>query len=156
MRDMTGAEAEGSRLRTATEQSSSDLAQQLEQQHTSNMKGALFLLAAAIAVSATPLPDARVPTGTYGVCGGGAAFNSAHLALVLNGDGTFHYLNNLDREEHVDVRGQWKVRGRQVELQAETPKGTWRERYTLDRGNPCLRSRQGLLFSRLCLCASCR
>lgn len=119
------------------------------------MKSALFLLAAAVAVSATPLPDAEVSTGTYGVCGADDAFNSAHLALVLNGDGTFHYVNDLDREKHVDVRGHWKVRGRQVELQAETPNGMWRERYTLDRGNPCLRSRQGLLFSRLCLCASC-
>lgn len=155
MKDTTVVEAEGTHLRTATEQCSSELAQQLEREHTSHMKGTLFLLAAAIAVSATPLPDAKVSTGTYGVCGGDAAFNSAHLALVLNGDGTFHYVNNLDREEHVDVRGLWKVRGRQVELHAETPKGTWRERYTLDRGNPCLRSRQGMLFSRLCLCASC-
>lgn len=109
-------------------------------------------------LSFTPPGSPSAPalrTGTYGVCGcGSPTAPGPDLSLALHDDGTFHYVNGTDRNELVDVTGSWEMVKHQVTLW--TASGEELETWSVDKNTNCLRSRKGLLFTRLCHLEACR
>ncbi len=117
----------------------------------------LIAIPAFLCLSAT-LPDrahtTTFQTGTYGVCGcADETTVEAKLALTVKEDGTFHYTNSSDAANPIDRTGEWRMDGRKLVL---TATGTDEQTWTLDKNDPCLRSRSGLLFVRLCRLKECR
>lgn len=117
----------------------------------------LTAIPAFLCFSAT-LPDsthtATFQTGTYGVCGcADEASSPGKLALTVKEDGTFHYVDGSDTGNPIDQTGAWRMDGRKLVL---TAAGSNEQTWTLDKSDPCLRSRSGLSFVRLCRLAECR
>ncbi len=117
----------------------------------------LTAIPAMLCLSAT-LPDSTratsFQTGTYGVCGcADDSAGTSRLALTLKEDGTFHYENASDAGNPIDQIGEWRMSGRKLVL---TAAGSNEQTWTLDKNDPCLRSRSGLLFVRLCRLEECR
>lgn len=97
-------------------------------------------------------PNADFAPGTYGVCGcAGEASGPANLKLTVNEDGTYQYFDGSDPAHRVDERGQWRLEGRKLTLRSDGEERTW----SLDKGAPCLRTRFGIRFERLCRLEAC-
>lgn len=97
--------------------------------------------------------ERATPTGVYGVCGcAEEAPGSSPIALTVNNDGTFHYVNATAPEHAIDNRGHWQLDGRKLVLTSE---GGSEQTWTLDKDDPCLRTRSGLTFTRLCRLENC-
>jgi len=93
-------------------------------------------------------------TGTYGVCGcADAATSASKLALAVKEDSTLHYVNGSDASNPIDRNGAWQTDGRTLAL---TVTGADEETWTLDKNDPCLHSRSGLLFVPPCRLEECR
>ncbi len=93
-------------------------------------------------------------TGTYGVCGcAPAGGNGPTISLALDEDGSFRYVNGTDPEAPIDVTGHWETVKEKVTLW--TASGEEFETWTVDKNTNCLRSRKGLLFTRLCQLEAC-
>ncbi len=108
--------------------------------------------------SFTPPDVAAPPTahaGTYGVCGCAGAEERGAPTLTLATDGSFVYQDHSDASAPVDASGRWVVRGRKVQLDIPATKGLART-WTLDVNDACIRSRKGLLFTRLCRLDACK
>lgn len=108
-------------------------------------------------VSFTPPGSPSAPalrSGTYGVCGCGTAAAGTGISLSLSDDRTFHYVNRTDPAKRVDVAGNWETKGNKVTLR--TASGEVFETWSVDKNTTCLRSRQGLLFTRLCHLEACQ
>ena len=109
-------------------------------------------------VSFTPPTPPSAPSlriGTYGVCGcGTTTATGPDISLALNNDQSFHYVNGTDRNELVDVTGSWEIKKDKVILRTASNEefATW----TVDKNTSCLRTRKGLLFTRLCHLEACR
>lgn len=94
-------------------------------------------------------------TGTYGVCGcAPAAANGPAISLSLDEGGSFRYVNGTDPAEPIDVTGRWEMAKEKVTLWSASGAvvGTW----SMDKNTNCLRSRKGLLFTRLCHLEACQ
>lgn len=108
-------------------------------------------------LSFTPPGSRTAPvlrTGTYGVCGcGTSTATGPSVSLVLHDDHTFYYVNSADRTEPIDITGSWEAEGNKVQLLSTTD--AILETWTMDKNSNCLRSRKGLLFTRLCHLEAC-
>jgi len=118
----------------------------------------IIAIPAFLCLSATVPDVARTTTtfqtGTYGVCGcADDASSPGKLALTVKEDGTFHYVNGSDATNPIDQNGVWRMDGRKLLL---TATGADEQTWTMDKNDPCLRSRSGLLFVRLCRLEECR
>ncbi len=108
-------------------------------------------------LSFTPPGSPSAPalrTGTYGVCGCETpTATGPNISLALNNDQSFHYVNGTDRDELVDVTGSWEIKKDKVILRTSSNEefATW----SVDKNTSCLRTRKGLLFSRLCHLEAC-
>lgn len=121
------------------------------------MNLSLAVILALFCLSAT-MPEARIATtfqtGTYGVCDcADEASTAGKLALTVNEDGTFHYVDGTNAGNPIDRHGEWSMDGRKLTL---TTTGANEQTWTLDKNDPCLRTRSGLLFRRLCRLEECR
>lgn len=118
---------------------------------------AAFVLSLML-LSFTPPGTPSAPalrTGTYGVCGCESSTASGpDLSLALHDDGSFHYVNGTDPAERIDVTGRWEIVKEKVTLW--TASGEVFETWSVDKNTKCLRSRKGLLFTRLCHSEACR
>lgn len=114
-----------------------------------------FLPLTALFLSGGHLPAEKpAPTGVYGVCGcAEEAPGPIGIALTVNEDGTFHYQNATDPAKAIDVQGHWQWEGRKLVLIGD---GGSEQTWTLDKDDPCLRTRTGLTFTRLCRLENCR
>lgn len=120
----------------------------------------LALLPISVVLSShTPPAPSSPPVmslGTYGVCGcGPGSAETRSIALTLNEDRTFHYVNTTDPKANTDVAGTWAVDGRTITLRTPGANGTVLGTWTMDKGSNCIRSRKGLLFTRLCHLKNC-
>ncbi len=114
----------------------------------------LLLLSFTPPGSSTP-PALR--TGTYGVCGcGTSTATGPDISLALHDDHTFHYVNGTDPNEPMDITGNWELEGNKVTLRTAGTDDKVFETWTLDKNATCLRSREGLLFTRLCHMEACQ
>lgn len=119
---------------------------------------ALLCIAAVVSsyTLRTPSSPSAIALGTYGVRGcGDSADEGQHIALTLNEDRTFHYVNDTDPKAEVDVVGIWEAAGRTITLRTHGENGAVLETWTKDKDSNCLRSRSGLLFLRLCYLEGC-
>ena len=115
------------------------------------------LVCSLLLLSFTPPGSESAPalrTGTYGVCGCESPTASGpDLSLALHDDGSFHYVNGTDPAEQIDVKGRWEIVKEKVTLW--TASGAVLETWSVDKNTKCLRSRKGLLFTRLCHLEAC-
>lgn len=123
------------------------------------IQASIFLLAMLGVMSFTGTPDKDetiLETITYGTCGcGGKASTGPKVELTLQPDHTFHYLNTSDPVGKLDLKGQWVMHGKKVELQADGGKTNFHKSWKLDKNQSCIVSRKGLNFIRLCDVKAC-
>ena len=116
---------------------------------------ALFCLSASI-----PGSDVSTSTfqpGIYGVCGCAEdAQRAAQVALTINADGTFRFVDASDPARPTDRSGQWELNGRKLTLHAVAANGTKEFTWTTDKNHPCVRPRTGMKFTRLCQLEACK
>ena len=87
--------------------------------------------------------------GSYGVCDCGDNKGSAPMIeLTFNDDHTFHYVNNTDRSKPIDVKGKWTSEGKTIRLHDYKSEFAINDKWTMD--DKCIKSRKGLLFTRIC------
>ena len=123
------------------------------------IQSSLLLLALLGIMSFTDLPykDAVVlETITYSTCSCETAQSSApKVALTLNPDHTFHYLNASDPAHPVDQKGAWVMLGKSIVLKSDAAKANFHKTWNLDKNKSCVVSRKGLNFIRLCDVKAC-
>ncbi|MBF9223014.1 hypothetical protein [Hymenobacter ruricola] len=106
---------------------------------------ALLLLLGALSASRADNPPTLVP-GTYGVHATGPA--TALPTLTLRPDFTFRYANPSGAARPQELAGTWALAGDQLVL--TSPNAAKPMKWRLDPSGPCLTTRQGLCFTRLC------
>ena len=115
----------------------------------------LFVLMSFNGVSGTD--EIILKTKTYGVCGcENAPITDSKVELTLHPDHTFHYLNASDSNQKVDVKGNWAMNGKKVVLQSDTGDKGFHKNWKFDKSQPCILSRKGLNFIRLCDIEMCK
>lgn len=119
----------------------------------------LLLLALLGIMSFTDLPYKNgivLETITYSTCGCETAQSSApKVALTINPDHTFHYLNASDPAHPIDQKGAWVMQGKSIVLKSDAAKASFHKSWKLDKNQPCVVSRKGLNFIRLCDVKAC-
>jgi hypothetical protein len=127
------------------------------------MKVNVFFLALLVALSSmsftNPTKVKPFQSGTYGVCNcENVTENVSKIALTLNEDFTFHYLNKEDSKKVEDISGTWKLNGEEISLQRYTNASafTLGNKWKLDKNENCIKSRKGMAFTRLCLLKPCK
>jgi hypothetical protein len=92
-------------------------------------------------------PATQVKTGTYSY----TSDADAQLLLQLNNDNTFRYVNNTNPAQPIDLSGRWSLTGRVIVLSEYDEKVNIANSWKIDEKYDCLKSRHGLLWTRLCL-----
>jgi hypothetical protein len=110
----------------------------------------LFLSLAALTVFAFRDRPA-VKTTTYGVCDcTKKAASDPNFELKINEDHTFRYLSTMDPQKPVDVTGTWQADGKKIVLKDYPSGRAIHDKWKLEDKHPCITSRKGMEFSRLC------
>ena len=92
--------------------------------------------------------------GAYGVCGCEANVVSK-FELVLNEDFSFHYFDNYNPSKIIDVKGNWSLDGNTILLKDYSSDYSINTKWEIDKNEKCLKSRKGMLCTRLCHIKSC-
>lgn len=126
--------------------------EQTDTTNTITMKNQILTLACCLLAMLTfsgykPVEQLAVSYGTYGVCSAGQA---ELIALTINENNTFHYINNTDPAKKVDVSGKWERRGNAIVLVDYTAPTAIHSKWIIDKSDPCLRARLGMNWTRLC------
>ena len=98
-------------------------------------------------------PSVNITTGTYGVCNCGST-TGAKYELTLNADHTFHYYDNGDSRNIIDVKGNWSDQDGTILLTGTTEK-TLPVKWKVDKNEKCIKARKGLQWIRLCNLSAC-
>jgi len=121
------------------------------------MKQTSTLVAVMLLISSyafTPVHSSEIApsvAGKYGVCALTEAESKAcSVELTLNTDNTFTYFDHSDEANKIDVSGKWTLQEGDVVL-TDYPAGVKIHRiWKTDKDTPCLKSRKGTTFYRLC------
>ena len=90
-------------------------------------------------------------TKIYGTCGcENAVGTDLKIELTINPDHSFHYRNASNPSKKVDVKGNWSINGNMVVLQGDAAESNFHKTWKFDKKQPCIMSRKGLYFIRLC------
>jgi hypothetical protein len=108
----------------------------------------LFILLLTTLTASKPPEQANVTIGTYGIYPNSSTIL---IELKLNDDFTFNYVNNANLTKPVNTKGNWKVIGNTIELENFKSAFPINTKWTIDKDQPCLKSRKGLEFTRICL-----
>lgn len=120
------------------------------------IKAVLFLPVLLVAMSFTD-DKMMLETKTYDVCGCEKATPaSPKIELTLRPDHTFHYENAADPSKKLNIKGSWEMNGQKVVLRAEATENGFHKNWKFDKNQPCIMSRKGLNFIRLCDIESCK
>jgi hypothetical protein len=115
----------------------------------------LLILLAITAISFKPAgKKLKLAAGTYGVCSCNEPGSTSKLELTINDDHTFRYFNNTVPGKNIDMHGTWEMKGNTVVLSDTIT--AYSEKWTIDKNEKCLKSRQGLMFTRLCHLQLCQ
>lgn len=109
-----------------------------------------FILVSGFTLNPAPAHE-ELPIGTYGVgvCDGVAVEIVQHR-LTLNQDFTFHYINHSNPSQKVNVSGKWTFKGKTIRLQEYSSATQMPTEWKMAENYPCLKSRMGMEFTRLC------
>ncbi|MFN0215408.1 MAG: hypothetical protein ACKVT2_14215 [Saprospiraceae bacterium] len=123
-------------------------------------KIAILLPALLTIMSFTGVPDSNevvLKTTIYGTCGCQDSSETVpKVELTLNSDYTFQYHNDSNPKQKVDVKGNWVMKGKKVVLQTDTNDKGFHKNWKFDKNQPCILSRKGLIFIRLCDIEMCK
>ena len=97
-------------------------------------------------------PSTSGVSGTYGVCS--SEVSSQKLELTLNEDKSFHYINNTNPDNSIDITGIWSQKGNVISLNNLSSDIDINDKWTIDKKDNCISSRKGILWTRLCLIKS--
>lgn len=93
---------------------------------------------------------AELVTTTYGTCSCAERPGDPVFRLTVKEDHTFRYVSTMDPKKPIDVTGKWEADGRKILLK-DVPAGlSIHDQWKLEHQFPCITSRKGLEFSRLC------
>jgi len=97
-------------------------------------------------------------SGIYGVCNCEGEKNASKISLELTDNFTFQYVNTEDAQNIQTLKGRWKVEGENILLQSEVSAAEFpiSDKWKIDKNENCIKSRKGLLFTRLCLLKPCK
>ncbi|TND08331.1 MAG: hypothetical protein FD123_2362 [Bacteroidetes bacterium] len=99
-------------------------------------------------------PLENVKTGTYGVCNcDNSGEGSVQVELTINEDKTFRYVDNSNPAKKVDIQGNWTLQDNTILLKNYQPGLPVSNKWKIDE--KCIKSRNGLVFTRLCHIKSC-
>ena len=115
----------------------------------------LFFITSSIGMKNSSEPALK--PGTYGVCNCGEELSqSTKIELTVNEDHTFHYFDNSNRKELIDLNGKWVMDDKTIKLTDYQSTVKIHDKWTIDRNTNCIRSRKGLEFTRLCHLKNCK
>ena len=126
------------------------------------MKTEKLILIAVCAFSVITLSGYKKPNksnfafGTYGVCDcDNAAPKETMIELTVNDDYTFHYVNNSDPAKKVNVAGKGQWEGERIVLTDYLSAHPINTKWSVDKNDPCIKSRLAMNFTRLCKIKPC-
>jgi hypothetical protein len=110
----------------------------------------LFLVIAVLTVFAfRDRPAAK--TTTYGICDCVKKSSSGpNFTLTIAEDHTFRYVSTMDPKSRIDITGTWEMEGERIRLKDYPAGSAIHDKWKLEHKFPCITSRRGLEFSRLC------
>mgnify|MGYP003636376582 CR=1 FL=1 len=122
-----------------------------------NAKLSIGIVAVLVLMSFKSTEKETIKSGAYGVCHcGDAATKSSKVELLINDDNTFHYFNNSDPSNKVDVKGKWEMKDNTIRLHDYDSETAIHNKWAIDKNENCLKSRKGLYFMRLCYLNACK
>jgi hypothetical protein len=90
-------------------------------------------------------------TATYGICDCARRSSSdPEFTLTIAEDHTFRYVSTVDPKNRVDVTGSWEMEGERIRLKDYPAGSAIHNRWKREHKFPCITSRKGMEFSRLC------
>lgn len=118
---------------------------------------AILFALTVMSFTGVPSSNSSLETKTYGTCGCGIAVRTNQkVELTLNPDQSFYYLNASDPSQKVEVNGNWSMNGNKVVLQGNAIESNFHRVWKLEKDQPCITSRKGLYFIRLCDMEACK
>ena len=90
-------------------------------------------------------------TVTFGLCNcepNGSGSNL--LKLSISSDSTFIYIDNSDPKNIIRVTGNWKVKGKKLNLISINEKISFHDKWKFDSKKQCIKARLELNFARIC------
>ena len=116
------------------------------------------ILAAMIIMAFTDkIMPAQLVSGTYGVCDcAEAASEPMNFKLTLQDDHTFQYYRNDGPAHITNVNGKWEMKGNSILLKDYDTTVSIHNKWTFDKNEPCLKSKKGLEWTRLCKVKPCK
>ena len=104
--------------------------------------------------SRTPLKSSDL-AGVYGVCYCAEANDEqVSVRLSLFGDMSYHYIDNSSSQK-LNIRGRWEMKGNSIRLVSEKGTQKFHVSWKAEKKSPCIKSRKGLTFYRLCNVEKC-
>jgi hypothetical protein len=109
----------------------------------------LSLITAITAMSFIPFTtDFSLKKGAYGDCD-----DQVKIQLTINEDHTFSYTNSIDPEKRINTSGKWQRDGNKIILTNYSSEYPIDDSWKIDRDYPCLKSRVGMNYVRICSCS---
>lgn len=94
-------------------------------------------------------PEATTASRTFGICNCEKDANAPRFDLTLNADNTFRYVNTVSGTA-IDVTGTWQSTGKTIVLKDYPAGAKLHDKWKAESKKPCITSRKGMEFSRLC------
>jgi hypothetical protein len=107
----------------------------------------LFTAISDLAFTLTPSTNNTSKAGVYGDCDG-----VIKIQLTINQDFTFSYFNGIDPNKKIEATGEWTQEGNKIVLTNYSSNHPIDESWKMDNAFPCLKSRTGMNYLRICSC----
>ena len=114
-----------------------------------------ILVALTIMAFTGKLVPGRVLSGTYGICDC-ADTESMKFNLTIHDDNTFQYYRNDGPAHITDVNGKWEMKGNSILLKDYDTSINIHDKWTFDKNEACLKSKNGFEWTRLCQVKPCK
>jgi hypothetical protein len=103
-----------------------------------------------------PKTQLQLKTGTYGTCGCSDQ-SDMKVELTIEKDSTFNYYHHTgDVNKIIDVTGKWTREGNTIILKDFNSTSSVPAKWQIDENEKCLKTRNGMAWTRLCLTSECK
>lgn len=114
--------------------------------------GTLVLALSALSFQWSNSSTDKLPAiGHYGVCS--TSPGAEVLQLKLNDNYSFTLIDHTRAKKPIEVSGKWTNDGRSIKLSEYGESVSIPQRWNLTKNYPCITTRQGMKFIRLCDCS---